>query len=134
MFVGASPDIFYLKDTNGDGVADERRVVFSGFGSGAKRLNVQALLNSFTWSLDNRIHGASGGNGGTISTVGSTNAPLELRGRDFSFDPRTLELRAESGGGQYGLCFDNYGRKFVCSNSRHIIAIMYEDRYAARNP
>src|SRR5207244_9565842 len=26
------------------------------------------------------------------------------------------------------------GRKFVCSNSDHIQLIMYEDRYAARNP
>src|SRR5262249_1528959 len=73
VFVGASPDILFLKDTNGDNVADERRVVFTGFGSGVARLNVQALLNSFTWSLDNRIHGANGGNGGTIMTVRSTN-------------------------------------------------------------
>src|SRR5437867_8058658 len=54
-FVGATPDLLYLKDTTGDGVADERRVVFTGFGSGVARLNVQALLNSFTWGLDNRI-------------------------------------------------------------------------------
>src|ERR1041385_3631248 len=134
VFVGATPDLIYFKDTNGDGVADERRVVFTGFGSGVARLNVQALFNSFTWGLDNRIHGASGGNGGSITRVGGTNAALELRGRDFSFDPRTLDLRAESGGGQYGLCFDNYGHKFVCSNSRHIIAVMYEERYASRNP
>src|SRR6185436_2414575 len=56
-----------------------------------------------------------------------------LRGRDFSFDPRTLEMRAESGGGQHGMTFDNQGRKFVCSNSDHIQQIVYEDRYAARN-
>src|SRR5688572_2332188 len=28
VFVGASPDILYLRDTNGDKVADERRVIF----------------------------------------------------------------------------------------------------------
>src|SRR6185503_18338698 len=60
-------------------------------------------------------------------------SPLDLRGRDFSFDPRTLEMRAESGGGQHGMTFDNQGRKFVCSNSDHIQQIVYEDRYAARN-
>src|SRR5712671_8112954 len=27
IFVGATPDIFYFKDTNGDGVADEKKVV-----------------------------------------------------------------------------------------------------------
>jgi len=49
VFVGATPDIVYLKDTNGDGVADVRRVVFTGFGQGVERLNVQQLLNSFQW-------------------------------------------------------------------------------------
>src|SRR5258707_825792 len=64
VFVGCTPDILYLKDTNGDGRADERRVVFTGFADGVKRLNVQALLNSFNWGLDNRIHGAASFNGG----------------------------------------------------------------------
>src|SRR3954454_18729048 len=31
LFVGATPDILYLKDTNGDGKADTREVVFTGF-------------------------------------------------------------------------------------------------------
>jgi putative heme-binding domain-containing protein len=58
---------------------------------------------------------------------------LELRGRDFSFDPRRLEMRAESGGGQHGLTFDDWGHKFVCANSSHIQTLMYEERYAALN-
>ena len=37
LYVGASPDILWLKDTTGDGKADERRVVVSGFGSGVAR-------------------------------------------------------------------------------------------------
>ena len=135
VFVGATPDILYLKDTNGDGVADVRRVVFTGFGQGVDRLNVQQLLNSFQWGLDNRVHGALGGTPAKVSSPEHPERPvLELRGRDFSFDPRTLEIRAESGGGQHGLSFDNTGRKFVCSNSSHLRLVMYEDRYAARNP
>src|SRR5687767_12875738 len=31
LFVTAAPDILYLKDTDGNGVADERRVVLTGF-------------------------------------------------------------------------------------------------------
>ena len=31
------------------------------------------------------------------------------------------------------MCFDDFGRKFVCSNSDHIQLVMYEDRYLARN-
>ena len=135
VFVGATPDILWLKDTNGDGKADERKVVFTGFGSGATRLNVQALLNSFNWGLDNRIHGATGPIGGNpVKPAEGTGPALDLRGRDFSFDPRSLKLQPEAGGGQYGLTFDSAGRKFVCSNSDHLQMLLYDLRYAGRNP
>ncbi len=150
VFVGATPDVLYCKDTNGDGVADVREAVFTGFASDyapyeVNKLNVQALFNGFTWSLDNRIHCANGGDGGKVCLVDSPfvrewirgamrDSPVELRGHDLSFDPRMLTMRLESDGGQYGLSFDNYGRKFICSNSAHIREVMYEDRYAARNP
>src|SRR5687767_2607915 len=134
IFVASSPDILFLRDTDGNRKADERRVVFTGFGKGVERLNVQALPNSFNWTLDNRIHGASGPNGGQITRPDAPEmAAVELRGRDFSFDPRTFEFRAETGGSQHGLTFDNYGRKFVCNNSTHIQTLMYEERYAVRN-
>ena len=129
IFVGSTPDIIFLRDTNGDGKADERRVVFTGFGKGQERLNVQQLFNSFTWGLDNRIHGATAGNGGMIEQVASGAPLLRLGSRDFSFDPRTLTMRAETGGGQHGLSFDDFGRKFICSNSSHIRMAVYEDRY-----
>lgn len=126
LFVGSTPDILYFKDTDNDGKADERKVIFTGFGSEVKRLNVQALLNSFTWGLDNRIHGAAGGNGGTIINHAKPGVPpLALGSSDFSFDPRTFEMRRENGGGQFGLTFDNAGRKFICSNSAHIRQVMY---------
>jgi putative membrane-bound dehydrogenase-like protein len=135
IFVGASPDILFLKDTDGDGVADERRVVFTGFGNAVARLNVQQLFNSFTWGLDNRIHGALGGNASVVTNrMRPGDKPLALRARDFSFDPRTFELRAESGGGQWGITFDDAGHKFTCSNSRHIDQEMFDDWLGARNP
>jgi putative membrane-bound dehydrogenase-like protein len=136
IFVGATPDIIWLKDTNGDGKADERKVVFTGFGSGAARLNVQALINSFNWGLDNRIHGATGPIGGNEVKSTSTNSSpaLDLRGRDFNFDPRSMRMQAEAGGGQYGMSFDSLGRKFVCSNSDHLQMLLFDLRYAARNP
>lgn len=129
VFVGCSPDILYLKDTDGDGRADEKRIVFTGFGAGASRLNVQGLLNSFNWGLDNRIHGAASTNGGVVRRPEGGEA-IDLRGKGFSFDPRTLELRAENGGGQHGLSFDDWGRHFVCSNSHHIQTFAYDRRYA----
>ena len=43
--------------------------------------------------------------------------PLELRGRDFAFDPRTLVMFPESGGGQYGMSFDNGGRELSATTA-----------------
>jgi putative membrane-bound dehydrogenase-like protein len=136
VFVGATPDIFFIKDTNGDKKADLRQVVFTGFGEGQDKLNVQGLMNSFNWGLDNRIHGATGLNGAKMRYVpGGAGKVLELRGKDFSFDPRNpKDFRAESGGGQHGMSFSDDGRKFVCHNSAHIKLVMYDERYAARNP
>jgi hypothetical protein len=76
VFIGATPDILYAKDTNGDGVADIREVVFTGFASdyapyATNKLNVQALLNSFQWGLDDRIHGATSMSGGKVRLVDS---------------------------------------------------------------
>jgi putative membrane-bound dehydrogenase-like protein len=131
VFVGAAPDVVYLKDTDGDGKADVVKTVFTGF----PRSNVQGLLNSLQWGPDNRIHGSASSSGGSIRRPDVPDGkPLSLNGRDFSFDPRTFDLRAESGGAQHGMTFDDWGRKFVCSNSDHIQMVMFEDRYVARNP
>jgi glucose/arabinose dehydrogenase len=64
VFVAASPEIIYFKDTDGDGVADVHAMCFTGFGNLAEKLNVQALLNSLQWGPDQRIQGALGGNPG----------------------------------------------------------------------
>ena len=135
VFVGATPDLIYLKDTKGDGRADVREIVFTGFAAGAKRINVQAMLNSLVWGLDNKIHGATSGEGGLIKSLKHPEAALiDLHGRDFAIDPRTMTMNSEAGGGQHGLSFDDYGRRFTCNNSDHIRSFMYDDRYAGRNP
>ena len=135
VFVGVTPDIIYLKDTDGDKKADERRIVFTGFGEGVERLNMQALMNSFRWGLDNRIHGSASGTRGKIRVPSKPElGELSFVRADFSFNPHTYEFRLESGGAQHGMDFDGMGRKFVCSNSRHIQQVMYERRYIGDNP
>ncbi|MDE0595703.1 MAG: hypothetical protein OSB65_10700 [Roseibacillus sp.] len=125
LFVAASPDILYLEDRDGDGVAEKRTVVFSGFGAGLNRLNMQALVNGLQWGPDGRIYGSTASNGGLVKARDPKAKALNLRGSDFSFDPHSLDLRPESGTAQYGLTFDDYGRRYLCSNSRHLIAVMY---------
>lgn len=135
VFVGASPDLYYFRDNDGDGLVDEEKTLFTGFGEGPPRLNMQALFNSFRWGPDNRIWGATAGNGGVITKVGDPDfEPLKIRGADFSFDPETLDLRQENGTAQYGLSFDSKGRRFVCSNSHHIQWVAYEREQVKPNP
>lgn len=136
VFLAAAPDILYCKDTDGDGKADVREVVLTGFGFGAN-----SLPNSLRWGLDSRIHAMASTSGGQIRAVrweaggeGREAKPVQSRGRDYSFHPRTGELRPESGGAQFGMSFDEWGRKFSCSNSAPIYMMMYDDRYIARNP
>jgi len=129
-FVCAAPDIFYFKDTDGDGAADVREVVFTGFG----KQNVQALLNNIKWGIDNWFYGASGPNGGTIkSNRKPDSSPLNVGGRDFRFRP-TGEIEPVSGGAQFGHSMDDFGRRFVCSNSAQARHVVLENRYLARNP
>jgi putative membrane-bound dehydrogenase-like protein len=128
VFVIAPPHLWYLKDTDGDGVADIRKIVFTGF----RRDNVQAVANSLKWSLDNRIVFAAGRNGGDLVRDGKT--VFSIHGQDVSLDPATLELSAVTGGEQFGLSFDDWGNRYVCSNSNHIEQVLLEERYVRRNP
>lgn len=130
VFIAAAPDIWFCKDTDGDGQSDIQTKVFTGFG----RQNVQGLLNSFCWGLDNRIYCQTSSSGASVLTPPhSDRKALVLNGRDFSFDPKSLELRPESGGGQHGMSFDDWGRRFSCHNSDHLQLHVYADRYAAKN-
>jgi putative heme-binding domain-containing protein len=60
--------------------------------------------------------------------------PIELRGRDFRFDPLTGKAEAVSGNGQFGLCFDDWGNRFTCSNRNPVIHVVLEDRYLKLAP
>jgi putative membrane-bound dehydrogenase-like protein len=135
IYVCAAPDLLRLEDTNGDGIADKRQILFTGFNSGTPKLNVQALPNCFAWGPDNRIHlQTGGGNRGLIRCAARPDlAAAELGGRDFWFDPRTLDFGFETGGGQFGMSFDNGGVRFVCNNSDHLRAHLFDGHYLARN-
>lgn len=135
VFVANTPDLLYLKDTSGDGIADLSKTVMSGFGTkGQPAFFVQQMPNSFKWGLDNRIHAVTSGNGGSVEVSGQSNTEnTEISGQDFSFDPNTFELSKESGGMQHGMSFDDWGRKFITRQSSHIEQVMYDNAYADRN-
>jgi putative membrane-bound dehydrogenase-like protein len=121
----------YMKDTNGDGKADVNETWYTGFAEG----NTQLRANHPTLALDNHIYIANGLRGGKIVDASRPDAkPVSISGMDFRFDPLTRKFEAVSGMGQFGLAFDDYGNRFVCSNRNPAIHIVLEDRYLKRNP
>lgn len=130
VFVAATPDIWYLKDHDGDGKADERRKVLSGF----RKLNVQAVMNNLVWGLDNHIHGAGGTNGGQIRRGDQPDAqPAVLSRHDFRIDPSTGEMELLSGGARFGGSFDDFGNRFLCNIRNPAQHVVLPSRYLLRN-
>ncbi len=132
ILVGNAPDLLFCKDTDGDGKADVRKVLYTGFG----QKNIQQLLNSLQFHQDNWIHGCNGSNDSVIRSEEKPDLPaLALRGRHFRFRPdQPGNLEPMSGGGQYGMASDDWGNWFTCTNSQHLRHIVLSDHYLKRNP
>ena len=131
VLVAQPPDILFLGDADGDGVADTREVLFTGFPVG----NTQHNINGLTWGLDNWVYAANGGNHGVGRPVGSPDHEVSLRGMDFRFRPDTGELETsfETTGG-HGIAFDTWGRMFGTHNLSHVQHMVFPVSYLARNP
>ncbi|MBI2949473.1 MAG: CehA/McbA family metallohydrolase [Verrucomicrobia bacterium] len=131
VFVAAPPDIWYFKDTDGDNRADVRRKVFTGFGT----QNQQNMLNNLIFGLDHKIYGASAGNGGTIKPGDRPTAEaFNIDRQDFRFDPGTEQFEPISGSVQFGNTFDDWGNRFLCSESQPLLHEVLPRQYLARNP
>jgi putative membrane-bound dehydrogenase-like protein len=135
LFVAATPEIVYLKDTRRTGNADLRQVLFTGLGSAAEPADPQRLVNNLAWGVDCRIHGGNAGVGALVTRVGEpAGEPVLLGTHDFAFDPRSLLLGVDGGSAQSGLSFDQRGGKFTSSLGRPLAAVVWEPRYFNRNP
>ena len=132
VFVTCAPDILYLKDTNGDGVADERRIVLTGFET---TKTPQIRVSHPTLGIDNWVYLTSGLNGGRVTAPDHADrAPVIFSTSDSRFNPFTFEFEVTGGRSQYGLTFDDYGRRFTCANRNPVWHVVLEPRYLQRNP
>lgn len=129
LLVADAPDVFYLSDSNGDGVADKKEVFLTGFEPG----NQQYRANSLQWGLDNWIYGANGRAGGTLR-FGNDTTQVSIESRDFKIHPSSFVIKAISGLSQYGLAMDNWGNRFISYNHRFARQVMLEEPHLIRNP
>lgn len=144
ILVTCAPDILYFEDTDGDGRADVRRVVLTGFAQG----NPQLRVNGPLYGLDNWIYVAYprppvprryvkefGDAGGAIRFPGHPEVPaLDIHGMDVRFRIDPPQLEALAGNSQFGNAMDAWGRRYTVWNNDHIREAVIQSRYLKRNP
>src|SRR5581483_331373 len=123
--VTAAPSIAHLRDTDRDGKADTREVLYEGFAA----LNPQLRVSHPILGPDGWVYVANGLRGGMVKRAGRDGPAISLSGMDFRFDLLRDRGEAISGMGQFGNTFDAWGRRFVCDNRHHLRHVVLEDRY-----
>ena len=131
VFATAPPHIWYLKDTDGDGRADIREKIYTGFG----HQNEQQMMNNIIWGVDHKIYGIASGNGGDVRPGDQPDAePVALLSRDFRFDPVSGKFETTTQTFQFGHCFDDWYNRFVCNQGMPGRHILMSAHYLERNP
>jgi putative membrane-bound dehydrogenase-like protein len=132
VYVTCAPYVYYFKDTNGDGVADEKKIVFKGF---QDLSTTQLRVSHPTLNIDNWVYLTSGLTAAKVSSPQHPDRPIVFLNRvDGRFRPGTDEIEPTAGTAQFGQTFDNFGRKFICSNRNHIRHVVMQLEYLKRNP
>ena len=128
VIVTAAPEIFYAEDTDGDGKADKREVLFKGFKEG----NPQLRVNGLRWGLDNWLYVGNGWSGGVVESL-KTHQKLDIKGRDLRLNPDTGEMELVSGVSQFGREHDDFGRWFGTDNAHPLFQYVLDDHYLRQN-
>jgi putative membrane-bound dehydrogenase-like protein len=144
VLITDAPDVLYFEDTDGDGKADIRNVVLTGFAFS----NPQHTVNNPVYGLDNWIYlahegpatavifqEAFGDRGSALRFPDRPDAPsLEPARRMVRFRPDRGTLEYLSTSSQFGHSFDPWGHHLTVSNEDHIREEVVPAAYLARNP
>ena len=113
VYVGQGTELLELRDTNGDGVADQRKVLLSGFGNG----DSHQTINSLVWSPGGELWFCQGD--GVESRVETPFGVSSLyQAGVFRLRPHELRLDGllddfMGPGNPWGVVFDDFGQSFV---------------------
>jgi putative membrane-bound dehydrogenase-like protein len=146
ILVTDPPNVYYFEDSNGDGKADIKKVMLTGFAL----TNPQYLVNRPVFGLDNWIYLAHegveesetyqkvfGDPGRDIYYPDNPNGarlPVNAQGHIVRFRPDNHALEETSGSTQFGQTFDEWGHHFLVNNSNHIYQEVIANQYLKRNP
>ncbi len=118
--IGAPPVLWFCRDTDGDGRADEKIEIATDYGvqvdpARPALANPERAPNSLLWALDGWIYSGA--------------YTAKFRWRDGAWERGVTSFR-----GQWGLSQDDWGHLFHNSNSDHLRADIVPAHYLGRNP
>ncbi len=134
VWVGNSPDILFLEDTDGDDKADRQRVVVTGFG----RTDTHELPNAFTWSPDGNLMGLNGVFNECLVT--QDDRTYKFNAALWRIQPRSgrFDLFCEGTSNPWGVAYDTLGNAFVSAcvidHLWHLTETGYYHRQAGAYP
>jgi putative membrane-bound dehydrogenase-like protein len=132
VYVTCAPNLYYFKDTDGDGKADIKEVVFKGF---QDLSTTQLRVSHPTLNIDNLVYLTSGLTAAKLKSPKHPDWPeVFLNRTDGRFNPLTEQIEPTSGTAQFGQTFDSFGHKFICMNRAHIQHVVMQQKYLKRNP
>lgn len=114
VLVGEPPNLWFTRDTNGDGRADEKVSIYDRYSR--QEANPEHGANGLLIGLDNWIQNAMFDGG-------------RFRFIDGEWVRKPALMR-----GQWGISHDDFGRQFTNSNSDYLRADMVPNHYYPRNP
>ncbi|MBU1820726.1 MAG: ThuA domain-containing protein, partial [Bacteroidetes bacterium] len=126
LIVSQAPHMLFLRDTDGDDKADEKKILFSGFGT----FDTHAGPSNLHYGFDNWIYGAVGYSGfkGKFGDKDSLNFGQAL----FRFRPdgSDMEIMTKTSNNTWGLGFNEAGDLFgSTANNSHGWYMAIPNRY-----
>lgn len=146
VIVTDPPNVYYLEDSDGDGKADIKNTLLTGFALSNPQHNVNTpklALDNWIYlghepSVTTTIYEEKFGDKGTDvyfpEKPDINRLPQNAGGRSIRFKPDTYELELLSSRTQFGHTSDAYGHRFLVNNSNHIIQEVLSAAYLQRNP
>jgi putative membrane-bound dehydrogenase-like protein len=110
LVVAQAPHMLFLKDTNGDDKADEKRTIMTGF----PRNDTHGSISNLRYGFDNQVWGSVGYNGfrGTVGGVTYARGAFGSGYFRFVADGSSLDYVARTGNNTWGVAFNEEGHVF----------------------